>query len=450
MGRPPKLCRCRNSAYIYVDRKQVFLGEWGSSEANAAYARYLLELSKDHCSRLDGEKRSAGTCSKRNVGSSGKKRKLGDVEKETAACVSASNGVATVRRSRASVGFNQGAVPLSSLLVGFLDYFSGLPSYNKTDWAAYLKVTKKLRELFEDFNVDEFGIRQLSLFRETFLEEGYVRNGERKEYSRNYLNKLVKYVRAIFNWGASEGIVPAAICDQLKYFKPLMRGRTSAVETRKRRVVADSEIEAILPFLLPIYRDIIRLLRETGMRPSELCHMRVGDVRRDGEVWVYAPGTHKTQWRGNSRYVALGKRAQGILGRYLVGRDESEFVFSPKEAMAQKWEERRLNRKTRIQPSQVRRFEDSAGTKLDRFKDCYDTQALGRALVTAFQKAERAGVNLERWTLYELRHTAITEVKFKYGAEAAQHFAGHHNLSTQDIYDHSSLLFAKDVALKRG
>lgn len=45
MKRPPSLCRnkAKDFAYVYINRKQVYLGKWGSAEAQAVYKRLILE-----------------------------------------------------------------------------------------------------------------------------------------------------------------------------------------------------------------------------------------------------------------------------------------------------------------------------------------------------------------------------------------------------------------------
>ena len=49
-----------------------------------------------------------------------------------------------------------------------------------------------------------------------------------------------------------------------------------------------------------------------------------------------------------------------------------------------------------------------------------------------------------------MRHAAITNVRTKFGAEVAQHFAGHSNLDTQKFYDHSAEMATEKVAKKMG
>ena len=41
MKRPPSLCqnKAKDFAYVYINRKQVYLGKWGSAEAQGAYDR---------------------------------------------------------------------------------------------------------------------------------------------------------------------------------------------------------------------------------------------------------------------------------------------------------------------------------------------------------------------------------------------------------------------------
>ena len=64
---------------------------------------------------------------------------------------------------------------------------------------------------------------------------------------------------------------------------------------------------------------MVDLQRITGMRPEEVCIMRTGDIDRSGSIWVYRPGSHKTEHHGHDRKVYLGPKAQEILRDWLRG-----------------------------------------------------------------------------------------------------------------------------------
>ena len=58
---------------------------------------------------------------------------------------------------------------------------------------------------------------------------------------------------------------------------------------------------------------MVRLHLLTGMRPGEVCSMRLCDIDRSGDVWKYSPEGHKTEHHGRSRVILLGRKAQRIL-----------------------------------------------------------------------------------------------------------------------------------------
>ena len=401
MRKPPKLCRHKNSAFIYVRKKQVYLGKWGSDEAQAAYDRYLIEWAKN-------------------------------------------GGVA--RLSQPS-----DRVLLVELVNAFLADYKARPVKSVPDLYSYDQVSVRLAKLFPDYLAEDFRVRDLELFRDSFKKAGFQCGGKKKEYSRTYLNKITNRVKAIFRWGVSKDLIPAETAQRLNYLVPLRQGHTDAPETRQRHFIENKDFRSVHAVLASYYADIVDLLRLTAMRPSELCNMRVGDIDCSGSVWEYQPEHHKTEHHGNRRLIPLGKRAQKILKKHLKAREPGEYVFTPKRAMESKWKERRRNRKSKLTPSQAKRDKTRTATeKTKRFNDKITPYSISKIVKAACQRAIEAGTLSQPWTPYELRHTAITEVREKFGAEAAQHFAGHSNLDTQKYYDHSAVVTAKGIAQKIG
>ena len=78
---------------------------------------------------------------------------------------------------------------------------------------------------------------------------------------------------------------------------------------------------------------MIQLKLATGMRPGEVRLMRMGDIDISGDVWEYRPQEHKTEHHGKQRVIAIGPKAQAILGKYL-DRPEHEHCFKPGESEA--------------------------------------------------------------------------------------------------------------------
>ena len=403
MKRPPKLChhKKRDYAYLTLSGKQVYLGKWGSAEAQAAYDRFLIEWAKG-------------------------------------------GGAAPLPR------YSDGVL-LVELVNSFLDDYKARPVRSETDLYSYIQIGDRLSELFPDYLADDFRVRDLELFRDSFKRTGFLRRGKKVEYSRTYLNKITNRVKAIFRWGVSKDLIAAETAQRLNYLVPLRQGHTDAPETRSRHFITDKDFHSVRAVLASYYADIVDILRLTAMRPSELCNMRVKDIDRSGSVWEYRPEHHKTEHRGNQRLIPLGKRAQKILRKHLDDREPGEYVFTPKRAMLSKWKDLRESRKSKLTPSQDKRDKTrTAAEKTKRFSDRITPYTLSKIVKAACQRAIEAGKLSQPWTPYELRHTAITEVREKFGAEAAQHFAGHSNLDTQKYYDHSANVTAKGIAKKIG
>lgn len=403
MKRPPSLCRnkAKDFAYVYINRKQVYLGKWGSAEAQGAYDRLVIEWAK-------------------------------------------SNG-------QVSVDFARDGALLVELVTAFAEEYKARPQKSLSDYYAFVDIGLRLGKLFPDKFANDFRIRDLEMFRDSLQKAGFERKGEHREYTRTYLNKAVNRVKTIFTWGVTKEMVSAEACSRLKFLPPLRRGRTTAPEPRQRHLIEDSDYEAVCKVLPAYYRDIVAILWLTGMRPSELANMRIGDIDKSEKSWKYRPLQHKTAYRGNHRIVVFGKRAQAILKQHIADRQADEYVFTPGRAMISKWEERRKDRKTPLQPSQAKRDKQkTAAEKTKRFNAKISPDIISKIVARSCKKAIKAGKIKQAWTPYELRHTAITKVRTKFGAEAAQHFAGHSNLDTQKFYDHSAEMTVSAVAQEIG
>ena len=137
----------------------------------------------------------------------------------------------------------------------------------------------------------------------------------------------------MYRWAAEEELLPASVHQNLMAVTNLRKGFCKAVEHPKVKPIADADVEATLPFMPPVVRDMVRLQRLLGCRPCEITAMRPCDVDTSTEVWVYAPESHKTEHHGKDRPILIGPKAQGVLVAYLDRRAE-EYCFSPTEPAA--------------------------------------------------------------------------------------------------------------------
>src|SRR5271157_5213463 len=140
-----------------------------------------------------------------------------------------------------------------------------------------------------------------------------------------------------------------------------------------------------------------------------------------GRVWIFTPETHKTEHHGRERRIYLGPTAQEILRPWL--RTElTAYLFSPREAMQHRREERRRNRKSKVQPSQKDRSKAKPKRKPG---ERYDTRSLYHAVAYGLRKAqhaaEKAGERpIADWHPNQLRHNAATRLRREFGLDVAQ------------------------------
>ena len=266
-----------------------------------------------------------------------------------------------------------------------------------------------LLERHRDVPTDQFTLRDLQQIREAMLDGGRL--------CRNVINSRIRRIKAVFRWGAEQGFVPASVWHQLAILKGLRQGRCGARETDPVVAVARGEVDAVLPLLPKPLKACVELQWCTGMRPTEALQMRMADLDRSGEIWLYTVQRHKNRWRGQPRVVALGPEAQRILRPLL--RLDGGFLFSPRDGMAELQREKRAARKTPMTPSQRARDARNA-KKAPAVGEFYGIDAYRKAIHRA---CDQAGV--DRWSPHRLRHAKGTELARKEGIEVARIALGH-------------------------
>jgi integrase len=260
----------------------------------------------------------------------------------------------------------------------------------------------------------------------------------REGLARKAINQYVGRIKRVFKWGVSEELVPAAVLIGLQSVRGLEAGRTDARETPP---VPEAHVAAVLPYLTPQLVAMVRLQTLTGMRPGEVCAMRTADLETSGRVWFYRPRAHKTAYRGKSRVIAIGPKAQAELRPWLRLNLE-EYLFQPREAMADFRRRQRAARKSKVQPSQ----QDRSRKRPKRLPGaCYTVRAYGQAIDRAAARA-----NVPTWNPNQLRHSLATEVRKRYGIEAAQVLLGHEKADITQVYAERNLGLAERVASEIG
>jgi integrase len=282
---------------------------------------------------------------------------------------------------------------------------------------------------------------------------------------RGVVNQRVARIVRMFKWAVSEEIVPETTHRALATVRGLERGRTEVRETEPVKPIADAVVEATLPFVLPPVAAMLRLQRLTGARPGEVCVMRACDIDMTCGVWLYRPHAHKTKHKGKDRVIALGPRAQAVVKPFLK-LDLAAYLFSPAEAMAEKRAAMRAGRRTKVQPSQKdRRRRKPKLRPGERYKSTSYYYAVRRG-VDAANKAQACGpcrtlkpeercdacraAAIPHFHPHQLRHTHATEVRRRFGLEAAQVALGHSQANVTQVYAERDLTLATRVAAEIG
>lgn len=319
--------------------------------------------------------------------------------------------------------------------------------FKKAKWC-----TRPLVELYGDTLAARFSAKDLRTLRKAMLGNNW-RTKPGKPWGINYVNEACYHVQKLFGWLESEEHIPPGKAQHLGTIGRLTAPRRSEPET-----VPDVELELVIANASPIVAAMLRLQRLTACRPGELCVMRPIDLDKSLPVWVYRPGSHKTAWKGKDRAIPLGTVAQEVLRPLLEGREQTNYVFSPRES-AEWWRTHRTQkppeelRTTPIYPSEVRRREKAkrqrrkAGDRR-RFSARFTADTYAQAVERAQAKARASHPDtpIGKWTPYAVRHTRITEVQNEMGWEDAQAVAGHDHLNTTKLYSHQRLARALRIA----
>ncbi len=200
-------------------------------------------------------------------------------------------------------------------------------------------------------------------------------------------------------------------------------------------------VEATLPQLPRPIAGMVRLQLLTGMRPAEACMVRGCDLTPGEPTWTFRPASHKTAWRGRKREIPLGPKAQALLREYSRSVPTT-YLLDPREAVAEHHAKRAMGRKSKPTPSEkVRRAEAVGAGHARRYNRSSYLNAIRRACDRAFPHPTLSRVRLSklsdaecsellawrkahRWHPNQLRHTAATLIRAKFGLDVAQAVMG--------------------------
>lgn len=179
------------------------------------------------------------------------------------------------------------------------------------------------------------------------------------------------------------------------------------------------------------------------MRPLEGVSMRPHEIdQADPACWVYSPPRHKSEHHERERLIFLGPQAKALLQPYL-GIGPPDYCFSPRRAEEQRRIQLRARRKSPLTPSQEARRPKSKPKRAPR--DHYD---VGSYRTANRRVCVKPGIPI--WFPHQLRHSAASEIRRRYGLEASQAVLGHSELATTQIYAEVDRATARRVMTEIG
>ena len=264
----------------------------------------------------------------------------------------------------------------------------------------------------------------------------------KRVWTSNYITQLMRYLRMIFSWGVGHDMIDPATAERFKHVERL---RCNAPTKQPRLDVPDDIVKATLPYMTPTLRDMVIIQRQNALRPNEVCNLRVGDIDTSGEVW----SVRKITKTYVPMVIVFCESDKAIIARHIAGKAPDDYLFTPAESMQERWTAQAEQRKSKVTPSQQKRADRAADGKLSAYNECYTVDAYRNAIYYAIRRANADGVNIPKWTPYQLRHTAVTETSYSYGIDAARAMAGHATINMTAHYEHTMERVKADLASKR-
>jgi integrase len=279
---------------------------------------------------------------------------------------------------------------------------------------------RRLRLRYARKAVTEVGPLALKALQEQMIEEGRA---------RKYINDQMACIKRVFKWGVAQELVPPEVFHALAAVPGLAKGRSQAKEMDPIRPVSEIDFEATIPFLSPVLQAMVQFQRLTGCRPMEVRLIRPCDIDRSKDVWCYRPEEHKTEHHGHERHIFIGPKAQTIIKPWLL-RPHDSFCFSPRESV----KDEGTGLTAADQQGRVGQSRPNAR------KQFYTKDSYCRAITRACKRAD-----VPQWSPNQLRHAAATEIRSRFGLEAAQTVLGHRNADVTQVYAERDLATAARV-----
>jgi integrase len=362
---PPKVYWHRPSGLdrVRVNGRDYYLGPHDSPESRTEYARLLAELV---------ERGEAGPPESRRISSAGKP------------------------------GFT-----VADVIRRFLEHARETYSQRGGEYDQFRYALAPLERLFGDLPAAAFDVGCLLQLQEALATGSWLTAADRTHHSRagggglarGTVNRRVVKIRTVWRWAELHRLVPPGSWQALRSVPPLRRGTRQARETTPPRPATLAEVKAVGRCAPAVVRAMLLVQWWSACRSGEVRAVRAGEVDTSADVWLYRPRQHKTDYRGDVRVIALGRKAQAVLRPWLTRALEGgpETVVFPNP-----------------------RGKTEAGWSLSTY-----SHAVQRA-------AARAG--LPGWHSYRCRHGARLRISRAAGMEAARAVLGHRHVATTEGY----------------
>lgn len=257
----------------------------------------------------------------------------------------------------------------------------------------YRRSVRELLQLHGDRPAAELSREQVREAREAMIAAGLC---------RVVINRRISRIKRLTRWLAEHGHLPDAVASSIALLSPLPPYRSGVPEHDPVGPVAAATVAATLPHLREPWRSLVLLQWWSGLRPGEVCGLRLDQVQcpRPGEVVVDLGRDHKTGWRGRQKTVPLGEQAVCVIRPWL-------------------WRASVMRRRYLFW---------TAGTRSDSSKPI-STMSYAN---TVARICRAAGV--PHWHPNQLRHAFATRVRARLGLDAAQAALGHASADITQVY----------------
>jgi integrase len=399
----PKKCRDRNQCYSWHNGKRTYHGVWGTPEADENYRRFKIAILENPIPALP--------------------MSVGD------------------------------GVFVSELAAGYLDTIENSPMH-PSHISHFRQVIGYLVETYGDLAVNEFSPKKLKVVRDQLVKavKPCQKTGKTKRrFCRKMVNDYIGRIKRIFAWGVEEELVHADVYNAIRIVKNLPKRTPGTFDHPEREDVPEWVIALTLPFLAPVVAAMVVIQYLTGMRPSEVFNMRVGDIDRSRKngLWYYTPESHKTEEQIGKKPIPLGKPEQKLIAPYLEDKKPEAAVFSPRTAMRERAAKARENRKSKLTPSQQERDAKRAEKNTSKVREFYDRSSYRNTIRYAIIKGNRHGVKIPHWSPYLLRNSAATAIELEHGLDEAQAQLGHTTADMTKRYSAAQLKQREKLAHSR-